>query len=76
MVYAEKLASEEKSDQPIWELTKPVPLNDDGSSVEETLGRSPDVHFIYICTKVINDSWCLCLLYVIGQIHVTCHCFE
>lgn len=52
----EKLASEEKSDQPIWELTKPVPLNDDGSSVEETLGRSPDVHFIYICTKEISAN--------------------
>lgn len=52
MLYAEKLASEEKSDQPVWELTKPVPLNDDGTSVEEALGRNPDVHYIYICTKV------------------------
>ncbi|KAG4956740.1 hypothetical protein JHK85_043120 [Glycine max] len=47
----EKLASEEKSDNPVWELTKPVPLNDDGSSVEEALGQNPDVHYIYICTK-------------------------
>lgn len=47
----EKLASEEKSDHPLWELTKPVPLNDDGSSVEEALGRNADVHYIYICTK-------------------------
>lgn len=53
MLYSEKLASEEKSDHPLWELTKPVPLNDDGSSVEEALGRNADVHYIYICTKVI-----------------------
>jgi len=56
LVYAEKLASEEKSEQPVWELTKPVPLNDDGTSVEEALGKNPDVHYIYICTKVINIS--------------------
>ncbi|KAI4344722.1 hypothetical protein L6164_011916 [Bauhinia variegata] len=47
----EKLASDEKPDGPVWELTKPVPLNDDGSSVEEALGKNPDVHYIYICTK-------------------------
>ncbi|KAK7329361.1 hypothetical protein VNO77_23522 [Canavalia gladiata] len=52
----EKLASEDKSDHPIWELTKPVPLNDDGSSVEEALGRNPDVHYIYICTKDISAN--------------------
>ncbi|XP_022636136.1 endothelin-converting enzyme 2 isoform X2 [Vigna radiata var. radiata] len=52
----EKLASEEKSDQPVWELTKPVPLNDDGTSVEEALGRNPDVHYIYICTKEISAN--------------------
>ncbi|KAL1321010.1 hypothetical protein HN51_065733 [Arachis hypogaea] len=53
----EKLASEEKS-EPIWELTKPVPLNNDGSSVEEALGRNLDVHYIYICIKEksVNSS--------------------
>jgi len=54
VVCAEKLASEEKSDNPLWELTKPIPLNNDGSSVDETLGLNPDVHYIYICTKVIR----------------------
>ncbi|XP_027902473.1 EEF1A lysine methyltransferase 4 [Vigna unguiculata] len=52
----EKLASEEKSEQPVWELTKPVPLNDDGTSVEEALGKNPDVHYIYICTKEISAN--------------------
>ncbi|KAL5158233.1 Methyltransferase-like protein 13 [Glycine soja] len=52
----EKLASEEKSDNPVWELTKPVPLNDDGSSVEEALGQNPDVHYIYICTKEVSAN--------------------
>ncbi|CAL0309713.1 unnamed protein product [Lupinus luteus] len=51
----EKLPSEDKSDNnPVWELTKPVPLNDDGSSVDEALGQNPDVHYIYICTKEIK----------------------
>ena len=52
LYYAEKLASDDKSDRPVWELTKPVPLNDDGSSVEEALGKNPDVHYVYICIKV------------------------
>lgn len=50
----EKLASEEKSSGPVWELTNPIPLNDDGSSVEHALGKNPDVHYIYICVKVID----------------------
>ncbi|XP_050372199.1 uncharacterized protein LOC126790106 [Argentina anserina] len=47
----DKLVSNDKSEHPIWELTNPVPLNDDGSSAEALLGNNPDVHFIYICTK-------------------------
>ncbi|KAJ4721919.1 methyltransferase-like protein 13 [Melia azedarach] len=47
----EKLMIEEQSDSPIWDLTNPVPLDNDGRSVEELLGKNPDVHFIYICTK-------------------------
>ncbi|KAM5568592.1 hypothetical protein ABKV19_016241 [Rosa sericea] len=47
----DKLVSDDKSEHPIWELTNPVPLNDDGSSAEALLGNNPDVHFIYICTK-------------------------
>jgi len=70
MVYAEKLASEEKSDNPVWELTKPVPLNDDGSSVEEALGQNPDVHYIYICTKVLTF---IVLRLVMSLVNSTCH---
>ncbi|XP_015574704.1 EEF1A lysine methyltransferase 4 isoform X2 [Ricinus communis] len=47
----EKLLSGGDSEHPVWELTNPVPLNDDGSSVEAALGKNPDVHYIYICTK-------------------------
>lgn len=43
---------EEKSGHPTWELTNPVPLENDGRSVEELLGKIPDVHYIYVCTKV------------------------
>lgn len=54
---ADKLGSEDKSEHPIWELTNPVPLNDDGSSAEALLGNNPDVHFIYICTKVGDNKF-------------------
>lgn len=43
---------EEKSEHPIWELTNPVPMENEGSSVEAVLGNNPDVHYIYVCTKV------------------------
>ncbi|WCJ20817.1 S-adenosyl-L-methionine-dependent methyltransferases superfamily protein [Euphorbia peplus] len=42
------------SEHPTWELTKPVPLDvddDDGASMEAALGKNPDVHYIYICSK-------------------------
>ncbi|EOA31339.1 hypothetical protein CARUB_v10014513mg [Capsella rubella] len=43
------------TDQPLeipkWELTKPLPLDDEGSSVESAIGKSPDVHYIYVCIK-------------------------
>ncbi|KAH0891501.1 hypothetical protein HID58_053930 [Brassica napus] len=36
-----------------WELTKPIPLDTEGgSSVESAIGKSPDVHNIYVCIKV------------------------
>ncbi|KAH9766452.1 methyltransferase 11 domain-containing protein [Citrus sinensis] len=50
----EKLVVEEKSGHPIWELTNPVPLENDGRSVEELLGKNPDVHYIYVCTKKLH----------------------
>ncbi|CAH8362628.1 unnamed protein product [Eruca vesicaria subsp. sativa] len=34
-----------------WELTKPIPLDAEGSSVESAIGKSPDVHYIYVCIK-------------------------
>ncbi|XP_022553384.2 uncharacterized protein LOC106389219 isoform X1 [Brassica napus] len=35
-----------------WELTKPIPLDTEGgSSVESAIGKSPDVHNIYVCIK-------------------------
>ncbi|KAH1232032.1 EEF1A lysine methyltransferase 4 [Glycine max] len=69
----EKLASEEKSDNPFWELTKPVPLNDDGSSVEEALGQNPDVHYIYICTKVITFMALKLVTCCMPLVNSTCH---
>lgn len=36
---------------PKWELTNPIPLNEDGSSVNSVLGENPDVHYIYVCIK-------------------------
>ncbi|KAF9619034.1 hypothetical protein IFM89_004378 [Coptis chinensis] len=48
----EKFVAERSSGRQAWELTKPVPVNDDGSSVDTILGRNPEVHYIYVCTKV------------------------
>ncbi|KAF9674334.1 hypothetical protein SADUNF_Sadunf10G0116500 [Salix dunnii] len=48
---ADKLLSDEGSEHPIQELTNPVPIDDNGSSVEAVLGKNPDVHYIYVCTK-------------------------
>ncbi|XP_074568136.1 uncharacterized protein LOC141824706 [Curcuma longa] len=37
--------------QKTWELTTPLPLNEDGSSVSAILGSNPEVHYIYVCIK-------------------------
>ncbi|WVZ92126.1 hypothetical protein U9M48_038213 [Paspalum notatum var. saurae] len=42
----EKSPSENK-----WELTKPLPLDDDNTSLVSLLGPKPDVHYIYVCVK-------------------------
>ncbi|KAI3920527.1 hypothetical protein MKX01_000866 [Papaver californicum] len=47
----EKPMAEGNSEQIKWELTNPVSLDESGSSVETALGRIPEVHFIYVCTK-------------------------
>lgn len=47
----EKLVLEESAEHPKWKLTDPVPLDGDGSSMETALGKNPDVHYVYICTK-------------------------
>ncbi|XWS08436.1 hypothetical protein CRYUN_Cryun40dG0002400 [Craigia yunnanensis] len=44
---AAKFGSEGSSEQPMRELTNPVPLEESGSSVEDVLGKNPDVHYIY-----------------------------
>ncbi|XP_030539835.1 EEF1A lysine methyltransferase 4 [Rhodamnia argentea] len=40
-----------KSDH-IWELNNPVPMDNEENPTETLLGRNPDVHYIYVCTKV------------------------
>jgi hypothetical protein len=54
---ADKFLSDEGSEHPVQELTNPVPIDDNGSSVEAVLGKNPDVHYIYVCTKV-GESNC------------------
>ena len=49
-----KLADKSLTDHQPWELTKPIPLDAEGSSVESALGKSPDVHYIYVCIKVCS----------------------
>ncbi|MQM08485.1 hypothetical protein Taro_041339 [Colocasia esculenta] len=34
-----------------WDLTKPVPLNEDGSVATSVLGSNPEIHYIYVCIK-------------------------
>ncbi|GAB4859031.1 hypothetical protein Ancab_010499 [Ancistrocladus abbreviatus] len=50
----DKAVSSGGSGQMKWELTDAVPLDEDGSSVEAVLGKNPEVHYIYVCTK--DDS--------------------
>lgn len=47
----EKLVTGVRCDKPKWELTSAVPLHDDGKSMGEIIGKNPDVHYVYICTK-------------------------
>ncbi|OAP04708.1 hypothetical protein AXX17_AT3G18320 [Arabidopsis thaliana] len=47
----DKSLTDQPLDTPKWELTKPLPLDADGSSVESAIGKNPDVHYIYVCIK-------------------------
>ncbi|KAG8087895.1 hypothetical protein GUJ93_ZPchr0010g8514 [Zizania palustris] len=46
----------ERTCDPPWELTKPLPLDGDGLSVVSLLGPKPDVHYIYVCVKGSDDG--------------------
>lgn len=55
---ADKNLTGQPLETPRWELTKPIPLDDEGSSRESAIGKSPDVHYIYVCIKVCVSRWC------------------
>nr|GMD73996.1 methyltransferase-like protein 13 [Ipomoea batatas] len=46
-----KVQSTGSSHQQKWELTSPIALDKDVSSVESVLGPNPGVHYIYVCVK-------------------------
>lgn len=52
MYHAEKTLIEESTTPPSWEVTKPVPLEECGSLEAVTGLKNPNVHYIYVCTKV------------------------
>ncbi|CAA7398549.1 unnamed protein product [Spirodela intermedia] len=35
-----------------WELTKPIPMSEDGSLATTAVGSNPEIHYIYVCLKV------------------------
>ncbi|OMO58529.1 Methyltransferase type 11 [Corchorus olitorius] len=51
-----KFGAEGSSEQPNLDLTNPIPLDEGGSSVEDALGKNPDVHYIYVCIKEAKQS--------------------
>ncbi|KAG0475936.1 hypothetical protein HPP92_012777 [Vanilla planifolia] len=42
---------EKSPEQKTWELTKPLPLNKDGTSLNTAIGSNAEVHYIYVCIK-------------------------
>lgn len=48
----DKLLPGESSKRETWELTCPIPVNNDGSFRESGSLEKMDVHYIYVCTKV------------------------
>ncbi|KAA3485189.1 methyltransferase-like protein 13 [Gossypium australe] len=53
LYHAAKFGAEGSSEQPTRALTDPILLDESGSSVEDVLGKNPDVHYIYVCTKAL-----------------------
>ncbi|KAK1278916.1 hypothetical protein QJS04_geneDACA015828 [Acorus gramineus] len=43
--------TEKSSEHQSWELTRTVPLNEDGSFSLSVLGPNPEIHYIYVCVK-------------------------
>ncbi|CAH8391699.1 unnamed protein product, partial [Eruca vesicaria subsp. sativa] len=48
----DKNLTEQPLENTKWELRKPIPLDDEGNLVESAIGKSPDVHNIYVCIKM------------------------
>ncbi|XP_020575796.1 methyltransferase-like protein 13 isoform X3 [Phalaenopsis equestris] len=42
---------EKNPEQRTWELTKPLPLIKDGTSITALIGSNVEVHYIYVCIK-------------------------
>lgn len=51
----EKLQTSEDSKRVTLNITEALPLEEDGGSIKDALGKSSDVHYIYICAK--DDSF-------------------
>ncbi|KAJ4955284.1 hypothetical protein NE237_012067 [Protea cynaroides] len=47
----EKPVAERITEHKKWELTDPIPLDKGSSSIDAALGKNPEVHYIYVCTK-------------------------
>ncbi|CAO2829811.1 unnamed protein product [Amaranthus hypochondriacus] len=53
-VIEKTLFGTKSEDQQKWELTKPIPLDQVGKSIEDIIGKNLDVHYIYVCTKDVS----------------------
>ncbi|KAK1315614.1 hypothetical protein QJS10_CPA05g00121 [Acorus calamus] len=48
--------TEKSSEHQSWELTRTVPLNEDGSFSLSVLGPNPEIHYIYVCVKKLCEN--------------------
>jgi SAM-dependent methyltransferase len=71
----DKSLTDQPLDTPKWELTKPLPLDADGSSVESAIGKNPDVHYIYVCIKVCGLMLLPALLSIVFFAKMMLFCF-